>query len=1034
MLVNDSDSAQQTLTAVLVSQPTHGQLTFNADGSFSYTPYANICGTDKFTYMATDGHGGTAIATVILYIPLSPTPNLSAGIAHAGNFTTGDVGDTYTIVVSNTGDFAATGTVSLTDTLPIGLTATAFSGDGWTVDLATLTATRSDPLAPSASYPPLTLTVNVADDAPASVTDTATVSGGGEQNTLNGTVLDPTTILQVRIWDGGGDNNNWSNPANWEGGVAPTAGYQLVFAGNTRQSTVNDFPAGTLFDEITFTSSGFTLSGNGVTLNPQDGTAINDVGSQDTIALPITLDTDCTFEVTGAGALNLAAVATLDTGSYYVTVDCDADSIGSQWANDVVGSGGLTKTGAGVLTLTGASTYSGDTTFIEDGTLVVAGGDNRLPTWTAIVLGSGDDNGVLQLGDGSGASNQTIARLFTSGDGNGNRVVGGAGDDSRLTIDDDYVDSSYCWPEFDQFGGILGGPGENQNHLALTTYVGSCGPLMLTGANTYAGGTTLVSGILGTWGSDTAFGTGPIYLAGGALGGYDATLANDIVALDSTSSTIFPVGTLTLNGNISGSGAITCTNPTYDDMSDGVLELGGNNGKFTGTFYQWEDSGVGTMTTYFTSASAGSENATWQIDGGVLANEVSGTPIIALGVLTGSGGTLSNALAGSRATYQVGGNDQSTEFDGVIEDGSGTVALTKVGTGRLTLAGANTYTDVTTIESGTLQIDKAMATINVLTNAGGLNNTGGSLILDYSANGISVGSTVQSLLQTAYNNGTNSFRTGQIRDTSASRSISLGWVDNSSTRQVTIMPVLCGDANLSGQVTGQDLITLLANYNGPGNWSQGDFNYDGMVTGADLVMLAAYYGQTLPSGELAAASLVVASASADGMASGRVAAPATSSGTEAAAPAMVSANSSVAIGRPADGVSESQPTAPRSLSVPVSAGQSTVPAAASPAAPPSSPLTLPDLKPVVTEAIARRADAGLNAATPQKLPGVAFDIGDLPGSSLGEAAGNRIYRDTNAAANGWLVGSTPAWEEVFTPSQNKQPLPAVDPPSWIGWT
>ena len=199
--------------------------------------------------------------------------------------------------------------------------------------------------------------MNAAPDVSHSLTNAATVSGGGEQNTLNDTALDPTTILQVRIWDGAGNNNNWSNPANWEGGVAPTAGYQLVFAGNTRQSTVNDFPAGTLFDEITFTSSGFTLSGNGVTLNPQDGTAINDIGSQDTIALPITLDTDCTFEVTGGGALNLAAAATLDTGSYYVTVDCDADSIGSQWANDVVGSGGLTKTGAGVLTLTTRSTY-----------------------------------------------------------------------------------------------------------------------------------------------------------------------------------------------------------------------------------------------------------------------------------------------------------------------------------------------------------------------------------------------------------------------------------------------------------------------------------------------------------------------------------------------------------------------------------------------------------------------------------------------------------------------------------------------------
>ena len=219
VLVNDRAPAQQTLTAVLVANPTHGQLTLKADGSFSYTPYASVSGTDKFTYMASDGHGGAALATVILYIPLSPSPNLSLGIAHAGNFTQGDVGDTYTIVVNNVGNFATSGTVSLTDSLPAGLTATAFSGDGWTVDLATLTATRSDPLAPSASYPPLTLTVNVAYGAPASLTDTATVSGGGEQNTLDDTALDPTSITQVRLWDGGGNNNSWSNPANWQGDV-----------------------------------------------------------------------------------------------------------------------------------------------------------------------------------------------------------------------------------------------------------------------------------------------------------------------------------------------------------------------------------------------------------------------------------------------------------------------------------------------------------------------------------------------------------------------------------------------------------------------------------------------------------------------------------------------------------------------------------------------------------------------------------------------------------------------------------------------
>ena len=49
-------------------------------------------------------------------------------------------------------------------------------------------------LAAGQSYPPITLTVNVASTAPASVTNTATVSGGGETNTANNTASDVTAI------------------------------------------------------------------------------------------------------------------------------------------------------------------------------------------------------------------------------------------------------------------------------------------------------------------------------------------------------------------------------------------------------------------------------------------------------------------------------------------------------------------------------------------------------------------------------------------------------------------------------------------------------------------------------------------------------------------------------------------------------------------------------------------------------------------------------------------------------------------------
>ena len=55
VLANDTDADGDTLTAVLVTGPTHGTLTLNADGSFTYTPAANYNGTDSFTYQANDG-------------------------------------------------------------------------------------------------------------------------------------------------------------------------------------------------------------------------------------------------------------------------------------------------------------------------------------------------------------------------------------------------------------------------------------------------------------------------------------------------------------------------------------------------------------------------------------------------------------------------------------------------------------------------------------------------------------------------------------------------------------------------------------------------------------------------------------------------------------------------------------------------------------------------------------------------------------------------------------------------------------------
>src|SRR5207248_1299446 len=104
--------------------------------------------------------------------------DLTIAKSHTGNFIQGDSGDTYTLTATNSGTGATSGTVSVADTLPTGLTATAISGSGWSCTLATLTCTRSDALAAGSSYPAITVTVNVSGTASSSVTNSASVSGG----------------------------------------------------------------------------------------------------------------------------------------------------------------------------------------------------------------------------------------------------------------------------------------------------------------------------------------------------------------------------------------------------------------------------------------------------------------------------------------------------------------------------------------------------------------------------------------------------------------------------------------------------------------------------------------------------------------------------------------------------------------------------------------------------------------------------------------------------------------------------------------
>jgi hypothetical protein len=108
----------------------------------------------------------------------------------------GQINATWRITVSNAGGAPTSDPVTVTDQLPDdGLLLDLIAGSGWSCNNATVTCTRSDPLAGGASYPDILVEVIVPNVIPSPVVNVATVSGGGETNTDNDTASDPTTIL-----------------------------------------------------------------------------------------------------------------------------------------------------------------------------------------------------------------------------------------------------------------------------------------------------------------------------------------------------------------------------------------------------------------------------------------------------------------------------------------------------------------------------------------------------------------------------------------------------------------------------------------------------------------------------------------------------------------------------------------------------------------------------------------------------------------------------------------------------------------------
>lgn len=183
-------------------------------------------------------------------------------------------------------------------------------------------------------------------------------------------------------------------------------------------------------------------------------------------------------------------------------------------------------------------------------------GNDRLPTTTTLLLG-GLTNGIGHA-EGNGrlflnGHNQELAGLVMLGSGISNYVAGGNPTSSTLTLNVGAGTNN-------AFGGVIGGGGANDNNLALVSK--GPGVLDLSGANTYAGTTTVTNGTLLVNGTHLGGGAYTIQ-NGGTLGG---TGLIDAVIQNLAGSIVAPgnsIGTLT-------------TSDSFD--LDGILQIELANG------------------------------------------------------------------------------------------------------------------------------------------------------------------------------------------------------------------------------------------------------------------------------------------------------------------------------------------------------------------------------------------------------------------------------------------------------------------------
>ena len=151
VLSNDSDADGETMSAILFSEPSHGELELSDDGSFVYTPDADYVGQDSFMYVASDGSCPSQLASVTIEVTAPGASPVSAD-------------DSYAIAEDGTLDVGATHGLLANDTDANGDPLSAVLVDGPAHGTLTLDADGSFVYTPEADYTGMDSFLYAADD------------------------------------------------------------------------------------------------------------------------------------------------------------------------------------------------------------------------------------------------------------------------------------------------------------------------------------------------------------------------------------------------------------------------------------------------------------------------------------------------------------------------------------------------------------------------------------------------------------------------------------------------------------------------------------------------------------------------------------------------------------------------------------------------------------------------------------------------------------------------------------------------------